>query len=95
MQAPWIAVSAAFGALGRAFLCLDDRFDVLHASSVLDDFLETGAARAAEGRPVEELLGIDLFGPAAPLRQALLASERREGWRATLRGSGTQAHRLV
>ena len=95
VQAPWIAVSAAFGALGRAFLCLDDRFDVLHASSVLDDFLETGAARAAEGRPVEELLGTDLFGPAAPLRQALLASERREGWRATLRGSGTLAHRLV
>ncbi len=94
-QAPWVAVSAAFGALGRAFLCLDDRFSVLHASSVLDDLLGPGAARNAEERPAQDLLGAELFGPAAPLRQALLAGERREGWRAALPSSGRAAPRLV
>ena len=94
-SAPWIAVSAAFGALGRVFLCLDNRFYVLHASSVLDDLLGPGAAREAEGRPAEDLLGADLFGPTAPLRQALQAAERREGWRAALRGKGETLPRLV
>ena len=94
-SAPWIAVSAAFGALGRAFLCLDGAFRVLHSSFVLDELLGPDAAREAEGRPAEELLGADLFGPAAPLRQALEAGERREGWRALLRGRGETPPRLV
>jgi transcriptional regulator with GAF, ATPase, and Fis domain len=34
---------------------------------------------------VAELLGTELFGPAGALRQALLAGERREGWRAWLK----------
>jgi transcriptional regulator with PAS, ATPase and Fis domain len=94
-RVPWIAVSAAFGALGRAFLCLDDRFLVLHASSVLDDLLGPGAARDAEGKVAENLLGSELFGPAAPLRQALVSGERREGWRGALRWSGSVTPRLV
>ncbi len=81
-RAGWIAVSAAFGALGRVFLCLDAGFNVMHASWTLDELLGAGAARDAEGRPAEDLLGSDLFGPASPLRQALLSRERREGWRA-------------
>jgi DNA-binding NtrC family response regulator len=36
------------------------------------------------GNPVESVLGEELFGPNGPLRQALLAGERREGWRAFL-----------
>jgi len=94
-SAGWIAVSAAFGALGRVFLCLDERFDVLHASQGLDDLLGIDAARAAEGRPAEELLGADLFGAGSPLRQALLAGERREGWRADLPARGEVPSRLV
>jgi transcriptional regulator with GAF, ATPase, and Fis domain len=94
-QAPWIAVSAAFGALGRAFLCLDERFVILHASWMLDDLAGPGAASAAQNRPVEELLGAELFGPAAPLRQALIVGERREGWRATLAGRADSPSRLV
>ena len=76
-SAGWIAVSAAFGALGRVFLCLDKTFTVMHASWALDELLGTGAARDAEGRSAEDLLGADLFGPASPLRQALLCGERR------------------
>ncbi len=54
---PWIAVSAAFGALGRAFLCLDGDLRVLHSSFVLDELLGPGAASGAEGRFAEDLLG--------------------------------------
>jgi len=45
-------------------------------------------------RPVEELLGVDLFGPRGPLRQALLDRQMREGWRATLKFAAS-APRLV
>ena len=57
LRAAWAGVSAAFAALGRVFLCLDREFRVLHASRSLDELLGSGAARSAEGRPVEELLG--------------------------------------
>ena len=53
-----------------------------------------GAATAARGRPIEDLLGDDLFGSNGALRQALLSGERREGWRATLRADG-RGPRLV
>ena len=81
-EAAWAGVSLAFAALGRVFLCLDRDFRVLHASSVLDDLLGPGTTRAIVGRPIEDVLGRDLFGASGDLRQALLAGERREGWRA-------------
>ena len=84
-EAAWQGVSAAFGALGRVFICLDDRFRVLHASAMLDDIVGAGSARRAEGRRIEDLLGRELFGPAGVLRTALESGERREGWRAHLR----------
>jgi transcriptional regulator with PAS, ATPase and Fis domain len=77
-----MAVSAAFSALGRVFVCVDARFHVLHASHVIESILGPGAAAASEGRPLSDLLGADLFGPAGTLRLALLAGEKREGWRA-------------
>jgi len=91
-EAAWQAVSAAFAALGRVFICLDDRYRVLHASASLDDILGSGSARSAEGRPVEDLLGADLFGRSGVLRGALDAGERREGWRAQLRLGDGEAH---
>ena len=83
-EAAWQGVSAAFAALGRVFICLDDRFRVLHASHTLDAILGAGSAPAIEGRPIEELLGMDLFGPSGVLRQAVVGGERREGWRALM-----------
>ena len=91
-EAAWQAVSAAFAALGRVFMCLDDRYRVLHASASLDDILGSGSARSAEARPVEDLLGADLFGRSGVLRGALDAGERREGWRAQLRLDDGEAH---
>ena len=66
-------VSSAFASLGRVFFCLDSAFHVLHASSQLDRMLGEGAARSAEGRPVADLLGTEMFGPEGTLRRVLLA----------------------
>ncbi|MEW6323367.1 MAG: sigma 54-interacting transcriptional regulator [Acidobacteriota bacterium] len=87
-RAAWLGVSAAFAALGRAFLCVDATYRILHASSALDEMLAPGTAAAVEGREAAELLGPDLFGPGGALRLALNAGERREGWRAYLRANG-------
>jgi DNA-binding NtrC family response regulator len=82
-------VSSAFASLGRVFFCIDSAFHVLHASSQLDRILGDGAARRAEGHPLGDLLGAELFGPEGTLRRLLLAGERREGWRSTLEVPGT------
>ena len=78
-------ITRALASVGRAFICLDPSFTILHASHLLDRLLGEGASRALCGRPVEELLGAELFGPRGPLRQALLDGQMREGWRATLK----------
>lgn len=93
-RAAWAGVSAAFAALGRAFMCVDRAFRIVHASHVLDQILGDGAAAEAVGRPVQDLLGPELFGEAGAMRQALVDGERREGWRAHLRLDDRE-HRLV
>jgi transcriptional regulator with GAF, ATPase, and Fis domain len=79
------AVSIAFSSLGRVCLALDGQLRVLHVSGALDDLLGPGASRAWSGRSIADFLGAELFGEAGTLRLALLAGERREGWRAWLR----------
>ncbi len=74
--------SAALTALGRVLICLDRDLQVLHVSALLDTMLGSGSRARFLGRPISELLGDALFGPGGSLRQALLAGERREGWRA-------------
>ncbi|HEY6867731.1 MAG TPA: sigma 54-interacting transcriptional regulator [Candidatus Eisenbacteria bacterium] len=93
-QTAWAIVSAAFAALGRAFICVDEQFRVIHASFALDELLGPGASQRAEGRALEELLGPELFGASGALTQALGLGERREGWRAHLRLDDSE-HRLV
>ncbi len=83
--AAWEGISAAFAAIGRAFISLDRDYAVLHASESLDSLLGPGAAEASLGRPISELVGEELFAPESPLRQSLEAGQRREGWRASLR----------
>ena len=94
-RATWIAASAAFGALGRILLYLDRDFRVLHSSPVLDEMFGPGSSIGTEGRPAEELLGAELFGPAAPLREALVRGERREELAALLRAPGNGSTRPV
>jgi transcriptional regulator with PAS, ATPase and Fis domain len=87
-------ITRALASVGRAFICLDPSFTILHASHLLDQMLGEGASKALCGRPVEELLGVELFGPRGPLRLALLDGQKREGWRATLKFDNA-ATRLV
>ena len=83
-EVAWQGVSAAFAALGRVFICLDDQFRVIHASSTLDQILGPGSAHRIENRHIQDLLGEELFGSEGLMRSALEAGERREGWRAQL-----------
>ncbi len=85
------AVNAAFGSLGRACMALDRDFRVRYASDVFDTLLGPGTAARLRGSPVEALLGTEMFGPDGPLRQSLLAGEKREGWRAVLQAEGAEA----
>jgi DNA-binding NtrC family response regulator len=78
------AVSGLFRCLGRALICLDQDFQVVHASESLDGLAGPGAGEAILGQPVDQVLGADLFGEHGSLRRALLAGERREGWGASL-----------
>ena len=87
-DAAFAAVSAAFGSLGRVCMALDADFRVRHVSNQLDALLGPGAAQRIDGYPIETVLGPELFAPGSPLREALLAGEKREGWRALLRGEG-------
>jgi len=83
-------VNAAFGSLGRACMALDRDFRVRYASDFFDTILGRGAAARMLGTPVESILGAEMFGPEGPLRQSLLAGEKREGWRAFLQGEGAE-----
>jgi len=88
------AVNVAFGSLGRVCMALDDEFRVCHVSERIDALLGSGSASRILGQPVESLLGSDLFGADGVLREALLQGEKREGWRAYLRGEGGRTQLL-
>jgi len=85
------AVNAAFGSLGRICMALDVDFRIRYASDLLGSLVGADAASGLRGRSIEALLGPELFGPDGPLRQALLAGEKREGWRAVLNVDGGPA----
>src|SRR5512142_1866528 len=84
-EAAFAAVNVAFRSLGRVCMALDTSFRVRHASDLLDVLLGADASKRIVGQPVESILGPELFGSQGPLRQALVAGEKREGWRALLR----------
>jgi len=79
-----LGVSTIFESLGRGLICLNSTFQVVHASSGLDDFFGSGTADAMLGKKIEEILGEDLFGASGSIRRALSAGDRREGWGATI-----------
>ena len=78
------AVSGLFECMGRALICLDRDFQIVHVSGGLDTIAGPGAHEQIIGLPVERVLGTELFGSQGGMRQALLAGERREGWGASL-----------
>ena len=91
-QIAWSGVATSFAAFGRVFLCLDRDFRIVHASHVLDEIGGPGTAAASEERGIDELICGDLFAEGGALRAALLAGERREGWRALVAGRDGVQH---
>ncbi len=83
-------LDSLLGSLGRDYVVADGDLRVLGVSATLAQLL--GLPRQElTGAPVERILGADLFGEGAPLRQAVLAGKRREGWRAVLKvADGTE-----
>jgi len=77
-------VDGVFASLGRYVLFLDESFRIVHAPPTMRELLGTDSVGPLEGRPIADLLGKELFGNGAPLRDALSGGERREGWRALL-----------
>ena len=91
---PLDELSVVFGSLGRALLCLDEGFSVVHASKSFDWLVAEGVAETLAGRAASTLLGEGLFARDGTIRRALEAGERREGWGATLEIPG-HSPRLV
>jgi DNA-binding NtrC family response regulator len=87
-------VTHVLASVGRAFVCLDEAFRIVHASYLLDGLMGSGVSSTLAGHGVEDLLGATVIGPGAPLRQALLEGQKREGWRATMQ-FGESKPRLV
>jgi transcriptional regulator with GAF, ATPase, and Fis domain len=83
-EAALYGITRALASVGRAFICLDSSFHIVHFSDVLERVVGRNASMTLRGKPVEEILGHDLFGARGPLRMAMLEGQMREGWRATL-----------
>jgi transcriptional regulator with GAF, ATPase, and Fis domain len=62
---------------------------VVGFSGALPEFLGADS-ESLYARPVEDLLGRELFGEGSGFRQAVLDGQRREGWRATIRDESGQ-----
>jgi hypothetical protein len=48
-------ITRALASVGRAFICLDPSFRILHVSKLLNDFLGQGVAAQLTGRPIARL----------------------------------------
>jgi len=77
-------LDALLGGLGRTFIVADEDFRIVSHSATLPEMVGT-AADELSGLPLKDLLGDDLFGEDSAVRTAVLAGERREGWRASMR----------
>ena len=87
-------VSNVFESLGRALICLNRHFQVVHTSEGVDRLFGAGAGTQMLGKQAQDLFGDVLFGTAGSMRKALAAGERREGWGATVKVGGRKP-RLV
>ena len=62
-------VSTIFESLGRGVLCLNSRYEIVHASKGVDRLASRAVRQEIIGRPIEDILGTDLFGPDGPIRR--------------------------
>ncbi len=78
-------------ALGRYFIIADGEMRVVGFSSALPELVGLDPEELY-AKPVSDLLDGGLFEEGSEFRRAVLDGQRREGWRATLRGVDGEAH---
>ena len=78
-----VLLDALLGGLGRAFVVTDGDFRIVSHSEALPASIGI-EPHALLGASLQDLLGAELFGPDSSFRAAVVAGERREGWRAFL-----------
>ncbi len=83
----WAGVAALMASLGRGVAIVDRDLKLCRVSPALAAMAGL-AVEELEGRSAASLLGEELFGAASGFWRALLAGERREGWRATIPRGG-------
>ncbi len=83
-RGPSSELSRLLGGLGREFLLADGELRISGHSTSLPALLGL-AEDALRGRSLTEVFGEELFAEDSAVRSAVLAGERREGWRAMMR----------
>jgi PAS domain S-box-containing protein len=78
-----VLLDALLGGLGRTFVVTDGDFRIVSHSQALPASIGI-EPDALLGTSLQDLLGAELFGPDSSFRAAVVAGERREGWRAFL-----------
>ncbi|MGD2120528.1 MAG: sigma 54-interacting transcriptional regulator [Gemmatimonadota bacterium] len=78
-------------ALGRYFIIADGEMRVVGFSSALPGLVGLDP-EALFSRPVSDILDGGLFEEDSEFRRAVLEGQRREGWRATIRGVDEETH---
>ncbi len=82
-------LSSLLSGLGREFVTADDRLRVLAFSTTLPGLLGLTEDELV-GRTLTSLFRGELFEEGGSVSRAVLAGERREGWRASLLAAGGQ-----
>ena len=80
-------LSSLLSGLGREFVTADEQLEVLGCSTALPGLLGVSADELV-GRPLSSIFSGELFEDEGAVTRAVLAGERREGWRAFLRAAG-------
>ena len=82
-------LSSLLSGLGRVFVTADAEMRVLAFSTALPSLLGLDPEDLV-GRPLTSLFSGELFAEEGTVAGAILAGERREGWRGSLLGAGGQ-----
>ncbi|MFC1531032.1 sigma 54-interacting transcriptional regulator [Gemmatimonadota bacterium] len=80
-------LSSLLSGLGREFVTADEQLEVLGCSTALPGLLGVSADELV-GRPLSSIFSGELFEDEGAATRAVLAGERREGWRAFLKAAG-------
>ena len=85
-HAPPPELDSLLSSLGRGWVVADGELRVMACAPSIAALAGADAPERLRGAPLAGLFGDELFGAEGALRGAVARGERREGWRAALRG---------